>query len=81
MSEIELGKMISKNLQLYLTKKNMSIPELAKQIGFERTAVNNFLNRLEEGKATIKTICKYANALEVDPALLFKELELKPKGE
>ena len=80
-SEIELGKNISENIRIIITRKKVTIPEIAEKIGVNRRAANKFLERLEEGKASLKTICKYANALEVDPSLLFKELELKPKGE
>ena len=82
----DIGQEISKNFKHSLTAKNLTIPDFAKQIGQARCTVNNFLNRLEQGSATLETICKYANALGISPYELFYESklvprELKKKGE
>ncbi len=81
MLEKELGERIAQNIRYILSEKRINLAELAKKLGYNRSAASDFLENLEKGSSTIKTICKYANALEVDPALLVKELELKPKGE
>ena len=81
MLEIKLGKKIAQNIRVILAKKKMSLADLAKKMGRSRSAPSDFLENLEQGSATIKTICKYADVLEVDPSILFQELELKPKGE
>ena len=81
MLEKELGRRISQNIRYILSEKRINLAGLAKKLGCSRSATSDFLKNLEKGSGTIKTICKYANALEVDPSLLFKELELKPKGE
>ena len=75
------NKYIYGNIRYILSEKRINLAELAKKLGYNRSAASDFLENLEKGSSTIKTICKYANALEVDPALLVKELELKPKGE
>ena len=81
MLEKELGKRIAQNIRYILSEKRINLAELAKKLGYSRSAASDFLENLEKGSSTIKTICKYANALEIDPSLLFQELELKPKGE
>ena len=79
--EIKLGKRIAQNIRVILAKKRMNLADFAKKMGHSRSSTSDFLENLEKGSATLKTICKYASALEVDPDDLFKELELKPKGE
>ena len=75
----DLGKTISKNFKHSLTEKELTIPKLAKKLGQARFTVNNFLNRLDQGSATLDTICKYANALGVSPYELFYESKLVPR--
>ena len=75
----DLGKTISKNFKHSLTEKELTIPKLAKKLGQARCTVNNFLNRLNQGSATLETICKYANALEISPYELFFESKLVPR--
>ena len=75
----DLGKTISKNFKHSLTEKELTIPKLAKKLGQARFTVNKFLNRLDQGSATLETICKYANALEVSPYELFYESKLVPR--
>ena len=75
----DLGKTISKNFKHSLTEKELTIPKLAKKLGQARCTVNNFLNRLNQGSATLETICKYANALEISPYELFYESKLVPR--
>ena len=75
----DLGKTISKNFKHSLTEKELTIPKLAKKLGQSRCTVNNFLNRLNQGSATLETICKYANALEISPYELFYESKLVPR--
>ena len=81
MLEKELGKIIAQNIRYILSEKRTNLAELAKKLGYNRSAASDFLENLEKRSGTIKTICKYANALEVSPFVLFQELELKPKGE
>ena len=80
-SEKKLGKRIATNIRLILRSKNMTQADYAKTFECSKQAITDYLKLLENGGGTIKTICKYADALEVDPSVLFKELELKPKGE
>ena len=75
----DLGKTISKNFKHSLTEKELTIPKLAKKLGQARCTVNNFLNRLDQGSATLDTICKYANALGISPYELFYESKLVPR--
>ena len=81
MLEKNFGKMIAQNIRLMLSEKRMNFADLARKMGRTRSATSDSLKKLEQGSATIKTICKYADALEVDPSILFQKLELKPKGE
>ena len=54
----------------------MSIPELARKMGTERRTINLFLSRLEAGKGgSLKTLSKYAEALEIDPFMFFYEVK------
>ena len=80
-SNIKVGKRVATNIGLILKSKNMTQADFAKTFECSKQAITDYLRLLENGGGTIKTICKYADALEVDPSLLFKELELKPKGE
>ena len=80
-SDIKVGKRIATNIRLILRSKNMTQADYAKTFECSKQAITDYLKLLENGGGTIKTICKYADALEVDPSVLFKELELKPKGE
>ena len=75
----DLGKTISKNFKHSLTEKELTIPKFAKKLGQARCTVNNFLNRLDQGSATLDTICKYANALGISPYELFYESKLVPR--
>ena len=75
----DLGKTISKNFKHSLTEKELTIPKLAKKVGQARGTVNNFFNRLDQGSATLDTICKYANALDISPYELFYESKLVPR--
>ena len=79
MSPEKLGKSVSENFKIILTQKKISIPELAGKIDTNRRAVNIFLARLENGIGSLNTICKYANALGVDPHELFYESKLVPR--
>ena len=75
----DLGKTISKNFKHSLIEKELTIPKLAKKLGQARFTVNNFLNRLDQGSATLDTICKYATASGVSPYELFYESKLVPR--
>ena len=82
MTEKEIGISVADNFEKLMIDKKMNYITVSEKAGTNRWAVHSFINNLREGKGgSLKTICKYANALEVDPSLLFKELELKPKGE
>ena len=63
MTEKKLGETVFENFKIILTKKNLTIPDVAKKLGSDRRTVNIFLDRLKSGTGTLKTICKYANAL------------------
>ena len=78
-TEKEVGKTIAKNIRHIITEKELTQTEVAKKMGYTRASINNLISSIEQGKGTFKTICKYANALEVSPFLLFQELELKPR--
>ena len=79
-TEKDLGKNIADNFRLILKNQNMTIPNFAKKIGCSRNSVNNFLNRLEEGKGgSLKTICKWSKDLGVSPYQLFYEIKMIPR--
>ena len=81
-TEIELGKNILKVFIQILKDKKMSIPELARKMGTERRTINLFLSRLEAGKGgSLKTLSKYAEALEIDPFMFFYEVKENVKIE
>ena len=81
-TEIELGKNIVKVFIQILKDKKMSIPELARKMGTERRTINLFLSRLEAGKGgSLKTLSKYAEALEIDPFMFFYEVKENVKIE
>ena len=79
MLEKELGRRISQNIRYILSEKRINLAELAKKLGYNRSAASDFLENLEKGSSTIKTICKYANALGVSPYVLFYENKLVPR--
>ena len=82
MTEKEIGISVADNFEKLMIDKKMDYVAVSEKAGTNRWAVHSFINNLREGKGgSLKTICKYASALEVDPDDLFKELELKPKGE
>lgn len=60
-NEIQL---IASNIKTYRQKKNLSIQELAYRCDMERSC----MSRIESGRVnvTIKTLCKIAQALDVD---------------
>ena len=80
MTEKDVGKNIVENFKFLLIKNKKSISEIAQKTGTSSRGINNFLERLEEGKGgSLKTICKYANALGVSPYVLFYENKLVPR--
>ena len=79
-TEIDLGKNIVKIIHQVLKEKNMSITDMAESLNTNRRSINLFLSRLEEGKGgSLKTICKYANAININPYELFYESKLVPR--
>jgi transcriptional regulator with XRE-family HTH domain len=84
-TEKEAGKIMAENIKLRLQEKNISKAEFARIIGSTRQIVNKTLESLENGSGTLKTICKLANGLDIEPKQLLEvleiEIKLKPKGE
>jgi transcriptional regulator with XRE-family HTH domain len=83
MTEIELGKIMSKNIEKRLIMRGISKSELARIMGSTKQMAWKKLKNIKTGSITLKSICKIANALEVEPVELLEEmkLELKRKGE
>lgn len=84
-TEKEAGKTMAKNIKLRLQEKNISKAEFARVTGRTRQRINKILESLENGSITLKTMCEFANGLDIKPEQLFEKLEieikLKPKGE
>jgi transcriptional regulator with XRE-family HTH domain len=78
-TEQELGQVIATNIRHIMVEKKYNLTELAKKTGYAKNTVSDFLLNLEQGKGTFKTICKYANALEVSPYTLFYEIKMVPR--
>ena len=78
-TEKDIGKRIAKNIRLIILDKGLSQAEVANNMGYTRSAVNNLISSIEQGKGTFKTVCKYANALGVSPYVLFYENKLVPR--
>ena len=78
-TEKDIGKRIAKNIRLIILDKGLSQAEVANNMGYTRSAVNNLISSIEQGKGTFKTVCKYANALGVSPYDLLLENKLVPR--
>ena len=78
-NEKEIGKNIADNFEKILIDKKMTIPDVARKMYLTRYSVNLFLKNLRGGKGTFKTVCKYANALGINPYELFYESKLVPR--
>ncbi len=78
-TEKDIGKRIAKNIRLIILDKGLSQSEVANNMGYTRSAVNNLISSIEQGKGTFKTVCKYANALGVSPDDLLLENKLVPR--
>ena len=79
MTEKDLGERIAKNIRLIILDKGLSQAEVASNMGYTRSAVNNLISSIQQGKGTFKTVCKYANALGVSPDDLLLENKLVPR--
>ena len=78
-TEKDLGERIAKNIRLIILDKGLTQAEVANNMGYTRSAVNNLISSIQHGKGTFKTVCKYANALGVSPYVLFYENKLVPR--
>ena len=82
MTEKEIGMSVADNFEKLMVDKKMTYMSISKKVGANRQATHSFLNNLREGKGgSLKTICKYANALGVSPYVLFYENKLVPRKE
>ena len=81
-TEKEIGISVADNFKKLMIDKKMDYVAVSKKAGTNRWAVSSFINNLREGKGgSLKTICKYANALGVSPYVLFYENKLVPRKE
>ena len=78
-NEKDIGERIAKNIRLIIVDKGLTQAEVAKNMGYTRSAVNNLISSIEQGKGTFKTICRYANALGVSLEDLICETKLTKK--
>ena len=78
-TEIEVGNNAADIFEKMLIEKKTSIAEISRRLDVGRYSVHLFLKNLREGKSTLTTICKYANALGVNPYVLFYENKLVPR--
>ena len=77
MTEKEIGISEADNFEKLMIDKKMDYVAVSEKAGTNRWAVHSFINNLREGKGgSLKTICKYANALGVSPYVLFYENKL-----
>jgi len=67
----QMKKLFGTNIKKYRIQKNITQQELAEKLKMSTV----FVSRLENGKYGVqfKNIITIANALEIDPYLLFKE--------
>ena len=80
MTEKEIGISVADNFEKLMIDKKMNYITVSEKAGTNRWAVHSFINNLREGKGgSLKTICKYANALGVSPYVLFYENKLVPR--
>ena len=80
MTEKEIGISVADNFEKLMIDKKMDYVAVSEKAGTNRWAVHSFINNLREGKGgSLKTICKYANALGVSPYVLFYENKLVPR--
>ena len=79
MTKEDLGERIAKNIRLIMLDKGLTQVEVANNMGQTRAAVNSLISSMKQGRVTLKTICKYANALGVSPDDLFLENKLVPR--
>ena len=77
--EVNVGINAAKIYEKLLVDKEMTIADIARKLGVGRYSVHLFLTNLKNGTSSLKTICKYANALGVSPYVLFYENKLVPR--
>ena len=78
-TEVEIGNNAADIFEKMLIEKKTSIAKISRKLGVGRYSVHLFLKNLRDGKSTLTTICKYANALEINPYVLFYENKLVPR--
>lgn len=68
----ELNKRIAKNIEKSLIDKEINKTGLAKKLNIQERSVSFILRKLKEGKTVnTSTLCKWANAIEVDVSNFF----------
>lgn len=70
----ELGIRINSNIKKQMSLKNKNSKELASELEITETALSSWFNRLKKSnQASLKTLKKTADILEVDISIFFEK--------
>ena len=74
-----MGNNVADNFEKTLIDKKITILDIAQTLSISKSGVHCFLENLRKGSVSLKTICKYANAININPYELFYESKLVPR--